>query len=231
MVIKDFVKKELQGWSLLETVGLILVFVTIFVNAIINHDSIIAVISALCGISYTFLAGKGKISCYLFGVTGSGFYAYLSFINALWGNLILYLCYYIPMQILGIFRWRKHLNKNSQEIEKTKLSTRSRVVLVTLLFFASVITILVLKYFNDSNPIIDGVTSILSVAGMYLTVRRAIEQWIIWLVVNFLTAIMWIEVLMQGEKVYATVIMWVVYFLFAIYFYIKWRKELAKNNH
>ena len=231
MVIKDFVKKELQGWSLLETVGLILVFVTIFVNAIINHDSIIAVISALCGISYTFLAGKGKISCYLFGVTGSGFYAYLSFINALWGNLILYLCYYIPMQILGIFRWRKHLNKNSQEIEKTKLSTRSRVVLVTLLFFASVITILVLKYFNGSNPIIDGVTSILSVAGMYLTVRRAIEQWIIWLVVNFLTAIMWIEVLIQGEKVYATVIMWVVYFLFAIYFYIKWRKELLKNNH
>ena len=61
---------------------------------------------------------------------------------------------------------------------------------------------------------------------MYLTVKRCIEQWVIWAIVNAISILMWIKILMHGEKVYATVIMWSVYFILAIYFYFKWRKEL-----
>ena len=121
MKITEFIKNELKGWKRAETVGLFCVIVFILVSSFLLKDKPVAVVSAICGILYTIIAGKGKISCYFFGLCGSGCYSLLAFNNAIWGNLILYLFYYIPMQLLGIFKWKKHLNTDTQEIYKTKL--------------------------------------------------------------------------------------------------------------
>ena len=112
-------------------IALILFF--IIINAVIQKDSAIAVISAICGILYTFLAGKGLPICYLFGITGSSFYGILSFQNALWGNLILYIGYYLPMQILGYFKWSKNLQDNKKEIIKIKLPQKELFSLIFIL--------------------------------------------------------------------------------------------------
>lgn len=226
MKIIEFVKKDLTGWEKPELLGLLLVFSVIIINAITVKDSLISVISAICGITYTFMAGKGRVSCYLFGLTGSGFYCWLAFINALWGNLLLYACYYIPMQILGFWRWSKHVNSKTNEIVKIKLTKQENSVLCITTILITAITIIILRLMNSSNPFIDGITTVFSVAGMYLTVRRAIEQWVVWMIVNFLSALMWINIILQGEKAYATVIMWITYFVFAIYFYMRWKKEI-----
>ena len=202
----------------------------ILINAIIVKDNPIAVISAFCGILYTIIAGKGKISCYFFGLSGSWCYVWLSFLNSLWGNMLLYLCYYIPMQILGIFKWKKHLKKDTKEIVKTRLSNKNRIILLFIGVLGSIITSIILHCFHDKSPIADGITTFLSVLGMYLTVRRAIEQWVIWMVVNGISALMWINLVLHGTKTYSTVIMWVVYFVLAIYFYFEWKKVLNKNE-
>lgn len=230
MELIEFVKKELNGWKKIEIIGLFTVLTLILINAIIVKDNPIAVISAFCGILYTIIAGKGKISCYFFGLSGSWCYVWLSFINALWGNMLLYLCYYIPMQILGIFKWKKHLKKDTKEIVKTRLSNKNRIILLFIGVLGSIITSIILHYFHDKSPIADGITTFLSVLGMYLTVRRAIEQWVIWMVVNGISALMWINLVLHGIKTYSTVIMWVVYFVLAIYFYFEWKKVLNKNE-
>jgi len=228
MKIIEFAKKELKGWKIYEVVGLFAVLIFICVNAIFTKDNPIAVCSAVCGILYTIIAGKGKISCYFFGLMGSWCYIWLSFSNALWGNMLLYLCYYIPMQISGIFKWRTHLDEKSREIIKTRLSMPERLKLVGAGILGCIVTIFVLAHFNDKSPVIDGITTFLSILGMYLTVRRCIEQWVIWIVVNGLSFIMWTNIVMHGTKAYSTVIMWGVYFVLAIYFYFTWRKELNK---
>ena len=51
----------------------ILIYIFLFTLAFIRHDSIIALISAFCGITYTILAGKGVPICYPIGATGSCF--------------------------------------------------------------------------------------------------------------------------------------------------------------
>ena len=208
----------------------IAVYALLIGMAIITHDSLIALASALCGITYTILAGKGKPICYPIGATGSVFYAYLSFVSNLWGNLILYICYYIPMQICGFFKWNKNLKKDKYEIVKTKLSYKEKVILLFITVVLSVITIIVLQSLQDKNPVIDGITTIFSILGMYLTVKRCIEQWIIWGIVNGLSFFMWLDIALKGEKVYSTVYMWGVYFVLAIYFYINWKKELTQNS-
>ena len=230
MKITEFLKKELQGWQSYEITGLVTVFVIIGVNAFILKDSFAAVVNAVCGILYTIIAGKGKISCYFFGLTGSTSYVYLAFMNTLWGNMCLYLLYYIPMQILGIFRWKKHLKKESGDIIKIRLNAGERCKLVLAGILGSIISIIILSYLNDKSPLIDGITTFLSILGMYLTVRRAIEQWIIWMIVNGLSFIMWVNLIINGTKAYSTVIMWGVYFILAIYFYRQWKKEIDKAD-
>ncbi len=229
MKITEFVKKELKGWKNFEIIGLALILVIIFSNAVILKDSPAAVINAFCGILYTIIAGKGKISCYFFGLIGSSCYIRLSYTNALWGNMLLYLCYYIPMQILGIYKWKRHLHNETKEIIKIKLNSKERLKLFLAGIAGSIITICILIYFNDKSPVSDGITTFLSILGMYLTVKRAIEQWIIWIIVDGLSLVMWLNlVVIHGTKAFSTVIMWGGFFILAIYFYIIWKKELEK---
>lgn len=230
MKITEFLEKEISGWKNFEIIGLVLVLCIIAINAFVIKDNPIAVISAICGILYTIIAGKGKISCYFFGLSGSWCYVWLSFVTNLWGNMLLYLCYYIPMQVLGIFKWKKHLNNNTKTIIKTKLNTKNRIYLILIGILGSILTSLILLYCNDKSPMADGITTFLSILGMYLTVRRCIEQWVIWMIVNGISSIMWINIVAQGTKAYSTVIMWVVYFILAIYFYKEWKKEV-ENLH
>lgn len=202
-----------------------LILILIVVHGFLRHDNVAAVISAICGISYTFIAGKGKPVCYLFGLTGSGFYCYLSFMSALWGNLLLYALYYIPMQILGYFRWNKNLKTGTKNIIKISLPTKEMSILLVIMVLGMMGCFFILSYFKDLHPVLDSITTVLSIGGMYLTVRRAIQQWIFWMGVNLLSLIMWLNVALLGERVWSTVIMWAVYLFLAVYFYIIWRKE------
>lgn len=213
--------------SVLKITGILLIYFVLFFNAYIMQDSYVALTSAFCGITYTLLAGKGNPLCYIIGLTGSVFYIYLAYSNQLWGNLLLYGFYFVPMQIIGFFKWNKNLKKDKYEIEKTRLKLRENIILFSVTLFISVVSVCILAYYGDSNPVIDGFTTVFSILGMYLTVRRAIEQWYVWAGVNLLSLFMWLIIALQGEKVYSTVLMWLIYFMLAIYFYKKWKKELA----
>lgn len=227
MKFTEFVKNESTGWKKHEIIGLAVVVAIILINSVFLKDNLIAVISALCGILYTTIAGKGKTSCYIFGICGSGCYGWLAFQNALWGNLILYLCYYIPSQIFGFFSWNRHLKKSTYEIVKTQLNLKNKIIVTVIGIIGSVLTGMILHHFHDSNPIIDGITTFLSILGMYLTVKRCIEQWVIWFIVNVLSFCMWLNIIISGEKVYSTLVMWAVYVILAVYFYIEWKKEIT----
>lgn len=226
MNILEFTKKELSGWGKYERIIFPLEILLIILISIYMKDNKVALVSAVCGISYTILAGKGKISCYLFGLAGTFCYSFISFKNALYGNLALYALYYFPMQVLGIFKWKKHLKSDTQEIEKTKLSPKERVVYSLIAVFGSVILSFVLWKLNDQNPIIDAITSVFSIIGLILTVKRCLEQWYIWLVVNGLSMIMWIQAYLNGSNCFATILMWATYFVLSIYFLHTWNKEM-----
>lgn len=225
-------QKIKEYWNIFtnfERICLSTAFLAMIFCTIVFHDSKIALLSAFFGIMYTTLAGKGKVDCFYFGLCGSALYAFLSFKNALWGNMLLYLLYYIPMQTLGIYRWKKHIDKSSDLIIKSKLTTHKCLLYGGITLFITTLAVYLLYLAGDKSPILDGITTIFSITGMILTVGRKFEQWIIWIIVNGISAIMWYMVLFSGEKVYSTVIMWTVYFIFSIIFLCQWGKELNRR--
>lgn len=226
--VKNFIKCEISNWNRFELIFIFCIIPLTVILSIFAKDSIVATFSAVFGMLYTIIAGKGKISCYFFGMIGTLCYSYLSFKNALYGSLLLYLGYYFPMEIIGIFAWRKNLKKENNEIKKTFLSNKDRITLALVIIFTGFLSSFVLKYFNDQFPFLDSFILILSIAGMYLTVKRCIEQWIIWTITNFLSVIMWFVIFANGGRTFATLIMWLVYLFLGIYFFVQWKKELRE---
>lgn len=229
MKIIEFIKSELVNFSKLEKIFFPLTIISIFIISFILNDNKIALVSAICGICYTILAGKGKISCYFIGMIGTFCYSYLAFINGFWGNLALYMFYYFPMEIVGIFKWKNHFKKQIREIEKIRLSKKERIVYFSITFLVSLVLSFVLMLLGDSKPILDGFATIFSLLGQLLTVKRCVEQWYVWFFVNFISIIMWLYAYIQGSNCLATVLMWFVYLILSVYFLRQWQKEL-KNT-
>ena len=227
--IINFIKGELKGWRKFEIIFLLFIYMISLYNLIFLNDSLIAVIAAICGASATMTAGKGKISTYIFGIFSTTCYAYISYKSMIWGNCLLNLCYYFPLQFVGICAWKKHMKPDKQEIVKTKLSKKEFIITSIILIISCLVGSQILKYFNDIHPYIDSITTIGSIFGAILTVKRCFEQWYVWFVVNGLTLYMWIKILQSGEMVYSTVIQWLAYFIIGIYFIFVWHKELKSN--
>ena len=53
----------------------------------------------------------------------------------------------------------------------------NRIIYTILTIFATIICYFILVKYNDQNPIFDSITTIFSVLGLLLTVKRCIEQW------------------------------------------------------
>ena len=200
---------------------------TVVISIFIGDDKI-ALVSALCGMSYTILAGKGKISCYFIGIIGTFCYSYLAFKNGFYGNLALYMLYYLPMEIIGILKWRKHLKKDVREIIKTRLSNKDRIIYAITAIILSMALSFVLRVFDGSTPFLDGTVTVLSIIGQLLTVKRCIEQWHVWFIVNLLSLIMWIFAYINGSNCFATIIMWAVYLFLSVYFLNAWKREIKE---
>lgn len=230
MKIKDFFKKELNGFSTFEKIFFPLELVLIIILSFLTGDDKIALISAIAGISYTILAGMGKISCYFIGITGTFCYCYIAYKNAYFGNLLLYGAYFFPMQILGIFKWAKHRKKDTGDIIKTHLSKKERIVYGLSCGVLAILFGFILMFFKGQNPFMDSTAAIFSIFGQILTVKRCIEQWYIWLFVNILTFIMWVLAYLNGSNCLATIIMWGTYIFLALYFLRKWKKEIFISN-
>lgn len=228
--IKNFIQKELSGWSKLEIVISIFSISIVCSSCAIMHDRKLAVVSALCGILYTIIAGKGKISAFIFGIIGTLACAVLSYKVALYGNFALHLFYFFPMEIIGIINWKKHLEQKKQEIIKTKLTSRELVTLAFAFCVLEAIIYLILLKVGDIAPAIDSIMCTLSLLGMYLTVKRCIEQWSVWTVANFLSIAIWFATFKAGEGVFSILLVRIIYFFLGIYFFIKWYENLKANK-
>lgn len=188
-------------------------------------------IGAICsftGVMCVFLVGKGSISNYYWGIVNTALYAYLAFGARLYGDFMLNAFYYFPLQFVGIYIWKKHTDKQGNL--QAKEMTKKQLVLLTLISITSIgIYTWILTLLGGNVPFIDATSTVLSVISMILMIKMYAEQWLLWIVVNVVSIIMWIFPLLQGEPGSAAmIIMWSAYLFNAIYGYFNWKK-MAKE--
>lgn len=227
--IKGYVKNELTGWKRTELAWLLAASVVILALSVYWRDNLIGILSALTGVWCVIFTGKGKRASFIFGTVNVVLYAYIAFGAKYYGEVMLNVLYYFPMNFVGWFAWKKHMNEATGEVVKERLSGGKSLVLYGCTAVGIIVYGIVLKCLGGNLPFIDSMSTVVSVVAQILSVRRLTEQWILWIVVDIVTVIMWAVNFINGGESIATLIMWAIYLINAVIMYVKWNREVKEN--
>ena len=186
---------------------------------------VIGSLAGITGVLCVVLVAKGSIWNYVFGLVNVSLYAYISYTASLYGDAALNALYYLPMQFIGWWQWRKRgaavsgaeAGGNGVQVKARRFSWKQRLVLVIACTAAVVACGFVLRHFGDPQPFKDSTTTVLSIVAQALMALAFMEQWALWIITNIVSVVMWIVCVTRGEAhAGVMVIMWVFYLMNSI---------------
>lgn len=194
---------------------------------------VVGSIAGIAGVLCVVLVAKGSIWNYLFGIVNVSMYAYISYKAALYGDAALNAFYYVPMQFIGWWQWRKRGAAMSEsaadgagvQVKARRFSWRQRAVLAVGCAAVVIAGGFILRYFGDPQPFKDSTTTVLSIVAQALMALAFMEQWALWIITNVVSVVMWSICVARGEAHAAVmVIMWVFYLLNSLNGFRVWLK-------
>lgn len=214
--------KKLWGWSVYELVWLGLFCGMAVVLTVIMENSLFGFTVFLTGVLCVLLAAKGHIWTYVFGMYNTFGYAYLSYVNGLFGELMLNVLFFVPMNVVGFMMWRNHRQGGTVAMRRMSGAGLGLVLLGCALVSAALG--FGLSFIPEQNSAyIDALTTVLSVAATILMVRRFKEQWVLYIVLNLFTVLLWVIRMLDGSPDGGLmIVMWSAYLINAIYGYYTW---------
>lgn len=208
---------------------------------ILGDYSWIAWVGLIASITNTFcvvLVAKRKLSNYWFGAVAVVAYGIVAFKFGNTGEWTLNWIYYFPMNIVGWVMWKRRVpakykrdNINDGTVDAKKLSVIQSVIVYSLTAaaiygFASLIAHPVVNAwfygrqyaFGFDKYLVDSFTTMSSVVAMILMVRRYREQWILWILIDIMSIVLWVYTFDP-----MMILMWATLLVNAVYGWIRWR--------
>ena len=212
---------SLYDWFLI--VGVILT--NIIYSVLTGTMDVIGSFAGITGVLCVVLVAKGSIWNYAFGLVNVSLYAWISYKAALYGDAGLNALYYLPMQFIGWWQWRKRGAAVSEteaagegvQVKARRLDLKQRTFLALGCFVAVALGGLLLKHLGDPQPFKDSATTVLSIVAQALMALAFMEQWALWIITNVISVVMWGVCVARGEAhAGVMVIMWTFYLLNSI---------------
>ena len=216
----------LSGWKPFEVAWVVIFLAAQIIAYVLMPDSPLGMISGIAGILCVVFVSKGKISNYFFGLIFAYTYFYVSWGSNFLGEMNTALYVYIPSQFIGYFMWKQNMqNDNGGESVIAKaLMPKGWAILLVSVAIGTLCFVQALKAAGGSSTTLDGLTTIITVAAQLLMILRYREQWLLWIVLNVLSILLW-----QGQP--AMYLMYSAYLLNSLYGYYNWTKLVKAENH
>ena len=221
-------KNPFRNWTLFEKLWLAILTLTAIGLCYVWGDTLFSFSVFLTGCICVVLVTRGSIWNYSYGLYNAGGYAWLSYNNGLFGEVMLNAGYFIPAQIAGIFMWKENL-KDGTTIVMRKMGWQSTSAWLAVSGIGTIAYGAILATIPGQNtPYFDSCSTVLSVIAMMLMLYRYREQWILWIIVDVVSVAMWAYRLNSGvEGAPAMLVMWSAYLINACYGWYKWNKLSA----
>lgn len=179
---------------------------------------------AVVGLAYIWLEYKANIwlwlasivmpAIYIFVYYGSGFYADMA-INI----------YYLVASLYGWLMWRRK-GDGCEELPITRTPARYILPLAAAAAAAFGIIAVILVRFTDSTvPYGDSFTTALSIIGLWMLSRKYVEQWIVWIAVDAVCAVLYFY-----KGLHLTGALYALYTVIAVAGYFKWLKMMKDER-
>ncbi len=189
----------------------------------------IEVSGAILGILYIFFSIRQNILTWATGLLTSALYIVVFFRSGFYADMGLQV-YYVGISIYGWYYWLKG-GKEEEHAGGTQVHVK-RIPKQTLLFssgatvFIYFLLLFILLNFTDSTvPFMDSLTTALSILATWMLAKKYIENWIIWIFVDILSAGLYVY-----KSLWPTVILFAVYTVMAFVGYLEWKKDLKTTD-
>ena len=216
----------LSGWKPFEVVWVVIFLAAQIIAYVFMPDSLLGMISGITGILCVVLVSKGKISNYFFGLIFAYTYFYVSWGSNFLGEMNTALYVYIPSQFIGYFMWKQNMQSDNggESVIAKALTPKGWAILLLSVAIGTLCFVQALKAAGGSSTELDGLTTIITVAAQLLMILRYREQWLLWIVLNVLSILLWAE---QP----AMYLMYSAYLLNSLYGYYNWTKLVKAESH
>ena len=216
----------LSGWKPFEVVWVVIFLAAQIIAYVFMPDSLLGMISGITGILCVVLVSKGKISNYFFGLIFAYTYFYVSWGSNFLGEMNTALYVYIPSQFIGYFMWKQNMQSDNggESVIAKALTPKGWAILLLSVAIGTLCFVQALKAAGGSSTELDGLTTIITVAAQLLMILRYREQWLLWIVLNVLSILLW-----EGQP--AMYLMYSAYLLNSLYGYYNWTKLVKVENH
>lgn len=192
-------------------------------NAVLNYitDNYVELTGSLLSLIYLYLSVKQKVSLWVFGFLCSLLYIVVFFRSKFYADMSLQF-YYLFVSVYGWLSWKLGKQKSGRDVPVRKTRLKEAVVLAVAAILVYVAYYLVLINYTDSPlPKADSFTTALSIVATWMLARKMIEHWLLWIVVDGMSAGLYFY-----KELYPTAILFIVYTAMAIVGYIQWRKSM-----
>jgi nicotinamide mononucleotide transporter len=148
--------------------------------------------------------------------------SFVIFIQAkLYADFILHI-FFLVLNIYGWYYWTSPKIASNDPVPVTHAPLRQMTMLLLVSGAGTYLAGKLLVEFTDASlPYWDSTTSVLSITAMWLTAKKKIENWVIWLVVDLLATGIY-----YYKGLYFYCILYLVYIGMAVAGYLSWRKSM-----
>ena len=195
--------------------------VTVVVTAVKFKDAdsgramlVISAFGSLMGVLSTVCAANGRILTFLFGLIDVTIYGVMCLIGTRYGNAALHLLYFLPMQFVGYFQWRKRGAEEQKKVQARRLDGKQWLLYGSIFLVGLIVSYFILAAFDKTEAagvvkwlvVMDAFSMMCNILGQYLLSTAYMEQWYFWLGVNVSTIVMWVLTLRQDpSSTYASI--------------------------
>ena len=175
---------------------------------------LISAVGSLAGVLANVLSANGRILTFLFGLIDVSIYGAMCLLGARYGNAALHLLYFLPMQFVGFFQWRKRGVDSEGEVKARRLNGRQWALYGGIFGAGLLVAYFVLLALDQSEAahivkwlvLMDAFSMMCNLVGQYLMSTAYMDQWFFWIGVNVSTIVMWVLTLRQDpSSAYATI--------------------------
>lgn len=208
-----------QWFEVLGVIGFTIYFAVIDKESEIWY-TIISSIAAIAGIFCVVLCAAGRKSQYYWGFINIAGYVAVSWMMKFYGEVMLNALYYLPTQFLGLYLWNKHSAQEEGFVKCRRLSPLWTCILLAVSALGIWGYKCLLTALGGNAAWLDSASTVISIVANALMVLRFREQWLLWIIVDAVTVVMWL-----GTGDYIMTAMWAFYLLNAVYGFVTWTRK------
>lgn len=157
---------------------------------IIVQANFFSMISASLAIIASALNSKMIRNCFWFYILSGLSYIVIAYQNKLYGEVLIYIIYQIPMYIRGLIFWGKS-EKNKEATVLFSLKRKHYLVIALLGIIATVGYGYVLTIFGTNLAYLNSLATFCLITATFLAAKKYKQQWLFWMIYTLVLIAVW----------------------------------------